>query len=115
MANKVTIEVEALLVDQVTGKTKYVISGLDGIEQAAKDAQKALDQVGKKKVHPIIDADNNKFLKKMRDSESRIARIAGTTATATLKVVDKGVDVINKAEAGLKSITKKTNIITIIM
>lgn len=108
MANKVTIEVEALLVDQVTGKTKYVINGLDGIEEAARDAQKALDQVGKKKVHPIIDADNNKFLRKMRESESRIARIAGKTATATLKVVDKGVDIINKAEAGLKNITRKT-------
>lgn len=108
MANKVTIEVEALLVDQVSGKTKYVISGLDGIEKAAKDAQKGLDSLSKKKVHPVIDADNNKLLKKLRDADSKIARIAGKTATVTMKVLDKGTDIVNKLEGGLKRVAGKT-------
>lgn len=108
MANKVTIEVEALLVDQVSGKTKYVISGLDGIEKAANDAQRGLDKLNKKKVHPIIDADNDRFLKKMRESENKMARIAGKTATVTLKVLDKGTDIVNKLEGGLKKVVGKT-------
>lgn len=108
MANKVTIEVEALLVDQVSGKTKYVISGLDGIGKAADEAQKDLDKLNKKKVHPIIDADNNKLLQKMRDSDNKLAKLAGKTFTTTLKVLDKGTAVVNKLEGGLKKVVGKT-------
>lgn len=108
MANKVTIEVEALLVDQVSGKTKYVVSGLDGIGKAADDAQKKLDRLGKKKAHPIIDADNNQFLKKLRDSDNKVAKLAGKTATVTLKVLDKGTSIVNKLEGGLKKVVGKT-------
>ena len=108
MANKVCIEVEAILVDQVSGKTKYVISGLDDIGDAASKAQKELDKLAKKKAHPIIDADNNKFLKKMRESDNKVAKLAGKTATVTLKVLDKGTNIVNKLEGGLKKIVGKT-------
>lgn len=108
MANKVTIEVEALLVDEVSGKTKYVVSGLDDIGKAAGDAQKELDKLAKKKAHPVIDVENNKFLKKMRESDNKIAKFAGEKATAVLDILDKGTAKINKAESLLKSITKKT-------
>lgn len=108
MANKVCIEVEAILVDQVSGKTKYVISGLDGIGKAAGDAQKELDKLAKKKAHPVIDVENNKFLKKMRESDNKIAKFAGEKATAVLDILDKGTAKLNKAESTLKSITKKT-------
>lgn len=108
MANKVTIEVEATFVDEVTGKTKHVVSGLDDLERAADDAQKKLNKLGKQKAHPVIDADNNKFLKKLRDSENKVARIAGKTFTASLKVVDKGTSIVNKLESGLKKVVGKT-------
>lgn len=108
MANKVTIEVEALLVDQVSGKTKYVISGLDGIGKAAEEAQRDLDKLGKKKIHPIIDADNNKLLQKLRDSDNKAAKLAGKTFTTTLKVLDKGTSIVNKLESGLKRVVGKT-------
>lgn len=108
MANRVTIEVEALLVDQVSGKTKYVISGLDGIGKAAEEAQKDLDKLGKKKVHPVIDADNNKLLQKLRDSDNKAAKLAGKTFTTTLKVLDKGTSIVNKLEGGLKKVVGKT-------
>ena len=108
MANKVTIEVEALLVDEVSGKTKYVVSGLDDVGKAANDAQKQLDKLGKKKVHPVIDADNNKLLKKLRDSDNKVARLAGKTATVTLKAVDKVTSIVNKLEGGLKKVVGKT-------
>ncbi len=108
MANKVTIDVEARFVDEVTGKTKYVISGLDDIGDAADDAQKSLDKVGKKRVNPILDVDNNKFLKKLNDSESKAARLAGKTFTTTIKAVDKATSIANKVESGMRKLVGKT-------
>ena len=94
--------------DEATGKAKYVVSGLDKIGEAADEADRKLGKLGKKKVHPIIDADNNKLLKKMRESENKVAKLAGKTATVTLKILDKGTDIVNKLEGGLKKVVGKT-------
>ena len=108
MANKVVIDVEARFVDNVSGETGGATKSVEGVGKAAENAQKKLNSLSKQKAHPIIDADNNRFLKKMRDSENKIMRLAGKTATATLKVVDKGVDVVNKVEGGLRKVAGKT-------
>lgn len=108
MANKIVIDVEARFVDNVSGETGGATKSVEGVGKSAENAQKKLNSLSKQKAHPIIDADNNRFLKKMRDSENKIMRLAGKTATATLKVVDKGVDVVNKVEGGLRKVAGKT-------
>lgn len=94
MANKVTIEVEGRFVDNVSG--------------GAEKAQKKVDALDKKKAQPVVDADDNRFLQKLRAAEDRIKRIAGKSAKVTLLVLDKGTAVVNKLESGLKTVTGKT-------
>lgn len=108
MANKVTIEVEARFVDEVSGKTKYVVSGLDDIGEAADDAQKKLGNLGKKNTKASLDLDNNKFIKKLTESDNRAARFAGKTIKGTVTLHDKASSVLKKIEGGAKTIAGKT-------
>ena len=108
MANKVTIDVEARFVDNVTDESQAASNAVEELGKEAENAQKKIDNLSKKRAHPVIDVDNNKLLKKMRDSESKIARFAGKSFTATLNVVDKGAAIVNKLEGGLKKVAGKT-------
>ena len=75
MAHKVTIECEARFTDHLTDEAKAAADSVDDIGDAAAKSKKKVDDLGKKKARPIFDADNNKFLKKIRDAEARAEKL----------------------------------------
>lgn len=136
MAERVTIEVEARFVDNLSGvakqastevkelgdsaeKSQKKVDNLSGqaeqtssavkdLGDSAEKAQKKVDALGKKKAKPTVDADDSGFVKKFLNAERKIRKLAGKSVTTTLKVMDKGVDVVNKVENSLKKVAGKT-------
>lgn len=107
MARKVTIDVEARFVDNLTDESKAASKGVEGIGKAAEKAQKKVDGLGKKKARPIFDADNNKFLKKLNESDRKLAKFAARKATVTLKALDKASSVISRVLGKAKGFAGK--------
>lgn len=108
MANKVTIDVEARFVDNVTDESRAASKAIDGIGKEARDAQKELDRLSKKKARPIFDADNNKFLNKVRKMEDKLRKLGHTKTAAVLDVVDKATVKVGKVMNKLQAIGRKT-------
>lgn len=108
MADKYTIDVEARFVDNISDGAKDAADSLKDIEDAAKKAKKETDGLGKKKVKPDVDADTNKFLRKIRQAENRARKFAGTKTTKVLSAIDKASAVINKVVNKSKNIAGKT-------
>lgn len=108
MAERVTIEVEARFVDNLSGVAKQASTEVKELGDSAEKAQKKVDALGKKKAKPTIDADDSGFVKKFLNAERKIRKLAGKSVTTTLKVMDKGVDVVNKVENSLKKVAGKT-------
>ena len=102
MANKVTIDVEARFVDNVTSKSHAASQAIEEIGKDAKQSQKQLDELGRKKVKPIFDADNSRLLKKLKAAEDKAAKLGRTKTEVVLKALDKATNVIgnvlNKAQ-----------------
>ena len=86
MSKHVTIDVEARFVDNMSGEAKA----------AASRTQRELDKIEKDKVKPVIDIDNNKFLKKIRDSEAQMRKLGRMEGAMVLKAIDKASTVIAK-------------------
>ena len=108
MANKVTIDVEARFVDSVSDDAQKAAENVEDIGDAAKKAKKETDKLGKTKVKPAVDADDSKFLKKIRAAEEK-ARKLGKTKTATvLSAIDKASAIMNKVSNKAKGIAGKT-------
>ena len=102
MANKVTIDVEARFVDNVTDESRAAEKAIGGIGKEADKTKKKVDELGKKKASPIFDADNNKFLNKVRSMEAKMKKLRHTKTAAVLDVVDKATtkigNIMNKAQ-----------------
>jgi len=94
--HKVIIECEARFIDHLTNESKVAADAIGDIGSAADKTQKEVDKLGKKKFKPIFDADNNKFLKKIREAESRAEKLGKTKTTIVLKALDKATNVIGK-------------------
>ena len=107
-ANKVTIDVEARFQDNLTDEAKAASKGVDDLGKAAEKAKKKVDDLGKRKARPRFDADDSKFLKKMRNSDNKLKKFAGTKATAILKALDKASPIISKAMDKGRSFGNKT-------
>ena len=111
MAHKVTIECEARFTDHLTDESKTASDAIEDIgteaEKAGKKvddlgneadkAKKKVDGLGKKKAKPIFDAENSKFLKKIREAEARAEKFGKTKTSTVLHAVDKASTVIGKA------------------
>lgn len=108
MAHKVTIEVEARFVDNVTDESKQASDNIKDIGSEAEKAQKKVNNLGKKKIKPIFDADNNKFLKKIKEAEARAEKLGRTKTTTVLKAMDKATTVIGKVLNKAQSFGGKT-------
>lgn len=104
MANKVTIDVEARFIDNVTGEANSASSAFDKLEKEAKDAAKAVDSVGKKK--PNLDVDTSKFKKAIDDSDKKLTKFGKTKAEAKLGAEDKATSVINRVLNKMKAFAK---------
>ncbi len=108
MAERVTIEVEARFVDNLSGAANQAGAEVKDLGNSAEKAEKQVDNLGKKKAKPTVDADDSGFVKKLLNAERKIKKLVGKPVIATLKVMDKGVDVVNKVENGLKKVAGKT-------
>ncbi len=96
MAHKVIIECEARFDDNFSDDAKKASESMNDIGDAAKKAEKDVNKLGKKKARPIFDADNNKFLKKIREAEARAEKLGKTKTTMVLSAIDKATTVIGK-------------------
>ena len=108
MAERVTIEVEARFVDNLSGAANQAGAEVKDLGNSAEKAEKQVDNLGKKKAKPTVDADDSGFVKKFLNAERKVRKLAGKSVTTTLKVMDKGVDVVNKVENSLKKVAGKT-------
>lgn len=108
MAERVTIEVEARFVDNLSGAANQAGAEVKDLGNSAEKAEKQVDNLGKKKAKPTVDADDSGFVKKFLNAERKIRKLAGKSVTTTLKVMDKDVDVVNKVENSLKKVAGKT-------
>lgn len=93
MAQKVVIDVEARFIDNVTGKSKVVVSEIDRVEKKAEDTKKEFQNLGKEiektgKKKPIFDADNSRILQKLKNLENRMKKI-GLDGTKSIEIVAK--------------------------
>lgn len=110
MARKVTIDVEARFVDKLSKQADNAADSLQNVEDAAEDAQKEVDKLGKSKAKPTLDADDSKLLSKLLKAESRTKRLAKTKTKVSmvLDAVDKATNVLRKIDGAAKSLTRKT-------
>ena len=108
MAERVTIEVEARFVDNLSGAANQAGAEVKDLGNSAEKAEKQVDNLGKKKAKPTVDADDSGFVKKFLNAERKVRKLAGKSATTPLKVLDKGVGVVNKVENSLKKVAGKT-------
>lgn len=108
MANKVTIDVEARFIDNVSGQAGAASNAFKNVETRARSAAKAVDELGKKKGTPKVDANTDKFKKAMDDSDKKLQKFGKTTATAKLEAQDKATNIITKVLNKVKSFAGKT-------
>ena len=103
MANKVTIDVEARFVDNVSGEAGAASNAFKKVETTARAAAKEVDNLGKKAAAPKLDANTDKFKKAMDDSDKKLQKFGKSKATATLDAQDRATSVITRVMNKLKS------------
>ena len=102
MANKVIIDVEARLIDRVSGQTSPIKRSIDGITNSAKKAQDELEKLGKTKVEPQVDVNENRIRKITEKIRRWLDKIDKSKATAVLDAHDKATSKIGKLAAKAK-------------
>ena len=107
MANKVTIDVEARFIDNVSGEAGAASNAFKKVETNAKSAAKAVDDLGKKNAAPKLDANTSKFKKAIDDSDKKLQKFGKTKAEAKLEAQDKATNVITRVLNKAKSIAGK--------
>ena len=107
MANKVTIDVEARFIDNVTSEAKEAAGSFDKLEKAAEGAQKDLTALGKTKAKPKVDADTSKAMKKLNDMDKKLSKLDKITDVAVRIKDHAALNALNKMSSGLKSLTSK--------
>ena len=108
MANKVTIDIEARFVDSVSDDAQKAAENVEDIGDAAKKAKKETDKLGKSKIKPTVDAEDSKFLKKIRAAEEKTRKLGRTKTATVLSAVDKATAIMNKVTNKAKGIAGKT-------
>lgn len=138
MANKVTIDVEARFVDNVTDEAKAAAKSFKEVEKAAEAAQsemadmgkqkvkpkvdvdntsatkklsdtgKKMAEIGKQKVNPKLDADNSSLAKKLDDTDKKLSKLGRTRTDVKLGAMDKATNVLKKVLDKAKSFGGKT-------
>ena len=106
--NKVVIDVEARFQDSVTDEAKAASKGVDDLGNAAEKAKKKVNDLGKQKARPRFDADDSKFLKKLRNSDNKLKKFAGEKATAILNAIDKASPIVGKVLGKIGNFAGKT-------
>lgn len=108
MANKVTIDVEARFIDNVTDEARAAAKSFDTLEKAAEGTQKDLKELGKTKVKPKVDLDSNSAAKKLDAMDKKLNKFGKSRTEAKLSVLDKATAVIDKVTSKAKAFGSKT-------
>lgn len=108
MADKVTIDIEARFVDNVTDEAKAATKAIDGIGKEAADSGKKLDNLGKKKAKPTLDAEDSKLLRKLTGANSKLNKLKNSKVSVLLKAADRASPTISKLLGKAKSFGGKT-------
>lgn len=106
--HKVVIDVEARFDDNLTRPAGGAEKSIRGIENAAKEAAKEVNNLGKKKANPTIDAKDNAFLRKMKAAEDRARKFGQKSASVLLTAKDKASSIIAKIQEKAKHFAGKT-------
>lgn len=108
MANKVTIEVEAVYFDRVSAGMNSAAKSTDRFNKSAKQANTELDKLSKKNVKPKLGADDNAFTKKIREAQSKAEKLGKTKVAATLGAIDKASAKIGDVTGRARAFAGKT-------
>lgn len=103
MANKVTIDVEARFIDNVTDEARAAAKSFDTLEKAAENTQKDLKELGKTKTKPKVDLDSNSAAKKLDAMDKKLNKFGKSRAEAKLSVLDKATAIIDKVTSKAKA------------
>lgn len=108
MASKVTIDVEARFVDHVSGGTGPAKKSIGDLGKESDKTKKKVDELSKKTAKPIFDADDNRFLKKIRAAEEKMRNLGHKKTAAVLDVIDKGTVKIGNLTNKVQAFARKT-------
>ena len=108
MANKVTIDVEARFIDNVTDEAKAAAKAFTDVEKAAEAAKKDVDKLGKTNAKPKVTIDADRAAKKLSDLDKKLNKIGRSKTEAKLSVIDKATAIIDKVTSKAKAFANKT-------
>ena len=108
MANQVTIDVVAEFADNVTGQTKAASKAFNDLERDARDAAREVDNLGKKKAIPKVDADNSQAIQKLNKTDSKLRKLGSSKADLLVRVKDLASAFITKISSAVKLLAGKT-------
>lgn len=96
MANKITMDMELRFIDNATGEAKATSKAFDQIEKEAKEAGQQVDNLGKKKAKPAVDADVSRVDKKLSKIDSVLRKFGLKKTKVPLDADDKASAKITK-------------------
>ena len=108
MAHEVIIDIETRFKDNATKEAKAAAKSFEGIEKAAEGAQREVDELGKAKVKPKVDADTSRAAKKLGDIDKKLNKLGRSKTDAKLSVMDKATALIDKVTSKAKAFANKT-------
>ena len=108
MARKVTIDVEARFIDNVTDEAKAAAKSFNNLEKAAEGAQKDLKAMGKTNVKPKVSADTSNAEKKLSRIDKMLNKLGRSKTEAKLSAMDKASAIIEKVTSKAKAFAGKT-------
>lgn len=108
MARKVTIDVEARFIDNVTDEAKAAAKSFDDLEQAAEDTQQDLKNLGKTNAKPKVSADVSDADKKLSRMDKLLNKLGRSKAETKLTAMDRASAIIEKVTSKAKAFAGKT-------
>lgn len=108
MAREVTIDVEARFIDNVSGEAKGASKSFNEVEKNARLAAKEIDNLGKKKAEPKVDANTTQAKTKVSKIDKLLSKLGSKKTDAKLGILDKATAVIEKVTSKVKSFGSKT-------
>lgn len=108
MAQKVTIDVEARFIDNVSGEAGAASSAFRKVETTARAAAKEVDKLGSTNAKPKVDADATPALDKLNKTENKLNKLGKARADVKLDAQDQATSKIDKVLNKMKNFAKKT-------
>ena len=106
MGQKVTIDVEARFIDNVSGEAGAASSAFKKVETTARAAAKEVDELGKKNPKPKVDANTTPAMDKLNKTEKKLDKLGKAKTDVKLDAQDRATSKIVKVLNKLKSYAK---------